>query len=47
MGTFGISMVRRCLNEARISADQTASGRLSYAYKAEGRKESAYVRVFA
>ena len=25
MGTFGVPMVRRCLNGARVSADQIAS----------------------
>ena len=42
-----MSKVRRCLHEARVSADLTDSGRLFHAFMVDGRKESAFVREFA
>ena len=49
VGSLGVSRVRRCLNVhvARVSADLTESGRLFHACILDGRKESAYIRVFA
>ena len=45
LGTFGVSRVRRCLNEARVSADRIASGKLFHSCKVEEGINSAYVRV--
>ena len=44
---WGVSRVRRCLNVARVSAHLIESRRLFHTCIVDGRKESAYVHVFA